>query len=111
MNCLQMRNLSLSKGMAAVVADIATDPDNGFVLEVGTGNPQNIYVVIEVDGKIKISRGSVYKFYQFPWAMDDRLTDSKWRQMIGVQQDEEGYYNQDVQIKQPEWTESYRYEW
>lgn len=96
---------------AAIVADIATDPDNGFVLEVGTGNPQNIYVVIEVDGKIKISRGSVYKFYQFPWAMDDRLTDSKWRQMIGVQQDEEGYYNQDVQIKQPEWTESYRYEW
>lgn len=67
---------------AAIIADIATDP-NGTVLEVGTGIPSTIYVVVQVNGKIKLASGSVYSFYQFEWPMDDRLTDSKWRQMMG----------------------------
>lgn len=98
---------------AAIVADIATDPDNGVVLEAATGNPSIIYVVVRVDGKIKIARGSVYSFYQFPWPMDDRLTDTKWRQMMGIQADEEGVYHYDSPVGRPEWTDSYRYryEW
>lgn len=95
---------------AAVVVDIATDP-NGAVLEAATGNPSDIYVLVKVDGKIKIARGAVYSFYQFVWPMDDRLTDSKWRQMIGAQVGDDGYYDRDPSIQQPEWTESYRYEW
>lgn len=95
---------------AAVVVDIATDP-NGAVLEAATGNPSDIYVLVKVDGKIKIARGAVYSFYQFVWPMDDRLTDSKWRQMIGAQAGDDGYYDRDQSIQQPEWTESYRYEW
>lgn len=97
---------------APVIADIATDP-NGSVLEVGTGKPAIIYVVVEVDGMIKIASGSVYSFYQFEWPMDDRLTDSEWRQMMGWQTDENGNYNYDKPVTKPEWTESYRYryEW
>lgn len=97
---------------AAVVVDIATDP-NGSVLEVATGNPSRIYVVVKVDGSLRIAVGSVYSFYQFPWPMGDRLTDSKWRVMMGFQANEEGYYNQDRTIDKPAWTESYRYhtEW
>lgn len=97
---------------AAVVVDIATDP-NGAVLEAATGNPSDIYVVVKVDGKIKIARGAVYSFYQFAWPMEDRLTDSKWRQMIGAQVGDDGYYDRDPSIQHPEWTESYRYvyEW
>lgn len=97
---------------AAVVADIATDP-NGQVLEVATGNPSTIMVVVNVEGSLRIARGSVYTFYQFPWPLSDRLTDSKWRQMMGLQADEEGNYNYDSRISQPEWTRSYRYvyEW
>lgn len=94
---------------AAVVADIATDPDKGLALEVGTGNPSNIFVVIQVDGKIKIAKGSVYSFYQFAWPMNDRLTDSKWRQMLGIQQNEEGNHERDASLKKPDWTASYRY--
>lgn len=94
---------------AAVVVDVATDP-NGAVLEMATGNPSDIYVLVKVDGKLKIARGSVYSFYQFVWPMDDRLTDSKWRQMIGAQAGDDGYYDMDQSIRQPEWTESYRYE-
>lgn len=95
---------------ASLVVDIATDP-NGQVLEAATGSPSQIYVVVKVDGKVKIARGSVYSFYQFPWPMDDRLTDSRWRQMLGVQPDAEGNYDRDQSITKPEWTESYRYKY
>ena len=97
---------------AALVVDIATDP-NGTVLQAATGDPSDIYVVVNVAGKIKIARGSVYSFYQFPWPMEDRLTDAKWRQLMGISPDEEGYYNYDNPFEQPDWTDSYRYhyEW
>lgn len=94
---------------AAVVTDIATDPDNGLTLEVATGNPSIIYVAIQVEGTVKIARGSVFSFYQFPWASNDRLTDTKWRQMMGIEMNEDGNYSQDRPIEKPDWTESYRY--
>ena len=93
---------------SALVVDIATDP-NGSVLEVATGNPSQIYVVVKVDGKLRIATGSVYSFYQFTWS--DRLTDTKWRIMMGFQVNEEGYYNQDAPIERPDWTGSYRYKY
>ena len=95
---------------AAVVVDVATDP-NGQVLEMATGNPSMIYVVVNVEGSLRIARGSVYAFYQFPWPLNDRLTDSKWRQMMGLQADENGNYNFDAPVEQPAWTASYRYEY
>lgn len=98
---------------AAIVVDIATNPDSGEVLEVATDNPSYIYVIVKVDGKLKIARGSVYSFYQFVWPMDDRLTDAKWRQMMGINPGEDGSYSTDSSIQKPSWTESYRlkYEW
>jgi len=95
---------------AAIVADVATDP-NGTILEMATGSPSTITVVVMVDGKIKLARGSVYSFYQFPWPMDDRLTDTKWRQMLGIQPDSDGNYSRDCSVEKPEWTESYRYKY
>ena len=97
---------------AAVVVDIATDP-NGRVLEAGTGSPSQVYVIVKVDGKLKIARGSAYSFYQFAWPLDDRLTDSKWHQMMGIKPNEDGNYERDQSIVKPKWTESYRYryEW
>ncbi|MCM1191919.1 MAG: DUF3160 domain-containing protein [Acetatifactor muris] len=94
---------------APIVADIATDP-NGQVLEAATGTISNIFVVVKVDGVLKVARGSVYSFYQFTWPAEDRLTDSKWRQMTGCQPDEDGNYIYENPVKQPEWTDSYRYE-
>lgn len=105
------QEISTPEYPAAIVADIATNPDAGTVLEVATGNPSEIYVAVKVDGKIKAARGSVYSFYQFPWQMDDRLTDTKWRQMMGYQQDEDGNYNFDNPVPKPDWTESYRYKY
>lgn len=95
---------------AAVVADIATDP-NGEVLEVGTGSPSLIRVIVRVDGKLKIAQGSAYSFYQFSWPMEERLTDEKWRQMLGIMPNEEGMYEPaDLSDMKPAWTMGYRVE-
>lgn len=100
--------VSVQEFPAAIVVDIATDP-NGTVLEAATGNPSSILVAVKVDGKIKIAKGSVYSFYQFTQPINDRLTDTQWRYMMGIQADEDGYYNFDTKIAQPDWTDSYRY--
>ena len=95
---------------AAIVADVATDP-NGTCLELGTGKINDIYVIVTVDGVKKIAFGGVYSFYQFDQPISDRLTDSKWRQMLGIELQDDGTYNYDKenQPKQEDWTDSYRY--
>jgi len=79
---------------AAVIADVATDPDPSgsgssqpIVLEVGVGRINEIYVVVPVvdnDGKpiLQVAKGGVFSYYEFPWPAADRLTDEKWRQML-----------------------------
>lgn len=95
---------------AAIVVDVATDP-NGTVLELGTGRPATIYVAVLIDGKIRICEGSVYSFYQFEQPIDDRLTDSKWRRMLGVEiADYQDPLKDMVKVEHPEWVMSYRYE-
>lgn len=95
---------------AAIVTDIATDP-NGSCLEVGTGNPSTIYVVVPIDGELHICVGAVYSFYQFEQPLSERLTDSEWRQIMGIAVKEDGTYNFDAPVDAPEWTRSYRYEY
>ena len=95
---------------AALVVDIATDP-NGKVLEVATGNPSIIYVIVEVDGRLRIAKGSAYNFYQFEQPISERMTDKEWRKAIGVEIDDYMNPDKDIKdIKKPEWTESYRTE-
>lgn len=71
----------LDENPAAIIADVATDP-NGSVLEVGTGKISEIYVVVPIDGKLRIAKGGVYSYYEFAWPLSDRLTDKKWREML-----------------------------
>lgn len=101
-------NITSGDFPAAIVTDIATDP-NGRCLEVGTGNPSTIYVVVPIDGELHICVGSVYSFYQFEQPLSDRMTDSEWRQMMGISVTDDGTYSYDTAIDQPEWTQSYRY--
>ncbi len=66
---------------AALVADVATDP-NGRVLEEATGHIFEIYAVIPVDGSLRVARGGVYSHYEFSWPLEDRLTDEKWHDLL-----------------------------
>ena len=101
-------SINVTNFPAALVADIATDP-NGSCLEVGTGNPSKTLVMVYFDGGYHICSGGMYSFYQFEWPLSDRLTDSEWRQMMGLEQKSDGSYSYDTEIDHPEWTESYRF--
>lgn len=72
---------AVGENPAALIADVATDP-NGQVLEEATGYVNNIYAVVPVAGSLRIAKGAVYSYYEFPWSSNDRLTDEKWKEML-----------------------------
>ena len=92
---------------SAIIVDVATDP-NGAVLEAGTGRPREMAVVVPVDGILRIATGSVYDYYEFEWPLSDRLTDTKWRRMVGAESGAGYLYEKDDSIVNPDWTTSYR---
>ena len=96
------RHFDSSEFPAAVITDIATDP-NGSVLEIGTGQCSKIYVVVPMDGSLRLASGAVYSFYQFAWPMSDRLTDSTWRKMQGLELTDDGTYNRDGSMGIVDW--------
>ena len=91
---------------ASLVTDLATDP-NGTVLQAANGRPAQIYVIVPVDGTLRIASGVVYNFYQFRQPLSARLTDSEWRQMIGEWMSPDGRFHQDETPEKPGWTQSY----
>ncbi len=72
----------LEKNPAALVADIASDP-NGFALEEGTGYISEIYALVPVDGKLRVAKGGTYSYYELSSPLAERLTDEKWRELLG----------------------------
>jgi hypothetical protein len=87
---------------AAVIADVATDPAPQLVLEEAVGRINPIYVVVPmVDSQgqpyLQVAKGGVFSYYEFPWPLNDRLTDEKWRQMLDEGQAPEP----------PAWTDSF----
>jgi hypothetical protein len=64
----------------AVVADVHTS--EASVLEEGVGPAFEIYVVVEIDGYLKLLRGAVFSYYEFTWPAADRLTDEAWQKML-----------------------------
>lgn len=65
----------------ALVADVATDAVEGRVLEVGTGTPQRITVVVkDAYGGTRLTLGYVYSWYEFP--SKRRWTDGEWQKVI-----------------------------
>jgi len=75
-------NLKTYEYPAALVTDVATGDDK--VLELGTGKVSTIYVVVPVDGQLRVCTGPVYSFYQFAQPAANRMTDSEWRGLMGV---------------------------
>ena len=88
---------------AAVIADVATNPaPPPQVLEEGVGRVNPIFVVVPIfddDGStyLQVAEGGVFSYYEFPWPIDDRLTDEKWRGML----------DDGTAPPSPEWTSSF----
>jgi len=66
----------------AVIADVHTDPNTAQVLEEGVGYPSSIFVVVPVDGELRIAQGAMFSYYEFTWPMSNRLTDGEWQDML-----------------------------
>jgi len=67
----------------AIIADVFTEPNSGQVLEVGVGNPYLIYVVVQDHrGKLYLTRGVTFSYYEFKQPMSNRLTDEEWQEML-----------------------------
>lgn len=92
-----------------LVVDVATDP-NGRVLELATGDVSTVFVIVPVDGTLRIAKGSVFNFYQFEQPLDSRMTDHEWRIRLGIDADDNGEFHwEQVDIPdKPAWTDSYR---
>jgi hypothetical protein len=88
---------SVDEHDAALVADVATDPNSGSVLEEAVGRINQIFVVAEVDGQLSLTQGGVLSYYEFSWPMSDRLTDEAWRELLDSGQSPPC----------PEWTSSF----
>ena len=70
----------------SLVADVYTsnasnNPAKG-VLEAGVGFVDDIYVVVEINGLLHLTRGAVFSYREFPSELDQRLTDEEWQQQL-----------------------------
>jgi hypothetical protein len=77
----------------AVVADVHTNP--GLYLEEGVGTASEIFVVVPIGGKLYLTRGAVFDYYEF--TSGTRLTDEEWQKML----------NTKTAPKRPDWTNSF----
>ena len=73
----------------AVVADVFTAAgenvaiDDKCVLYEGVGPAYEIYVVVEIDGSLYLTRGSVFSYREFTRLMSDpRMTDEEWQEEL-----------------------------
>jgi len=64
----------------ALVADVHTSKPN--VLEEAVGHAAEIWVVAPVNGKLVLTRGAIFVYYEFEHPATDRLTDEAWQQRL-----------------------------
>ena len=89
--------ISQSDDNMAVVADVHTDFTKSECLEEAVGQANHIYVVVPIGGKLYLTRGSIFSYYEFAHPMADRLTDEAWQSMLGTEK----------QLEPPSWTSSF----
>ena len=71
----------------ALVADVYTanadnNPEKSILFEA-VGNADDIYVVVEIDGYLYLTRGAVFSYREFIQPIDEqRLTDEEWQQQL-----------------------------
>ena len=91
----------------SLVADVATG--DGVCLEEAIGGGSVIYVVFPIDGELRIGKGCSFTYYQFVHPSSDRLTDSQWRVMKGLEMDENYEMNDTSGVEQPDWVNGFTY--
>ncbi|AFM06108.1 Protein of unknown function (DUF3160) [Bernardetia litoralis DSM 6794] len=69
----------------AVVADIYTnnvDKEKKGILHVGVGKVNDIFVIVEIDGYLYLTRGGTFGYHEFVKDLDTRLNDEEWQKIL-----------------------------
>jgi len=64
----------------ALVADVHTSVGN--VLEEAVGNAAEMWVVVPIQGKLRLTRGAIFTYYEFQHPASDRMTDEAWQELL-----------------------------
>ena len=84
----------------ALVADVYTanaenNPDKSILIEA-VGDADEVYVVVEIEGYLYLTRGAVFSYREFTQPIDQpRLTDEEWQKQL----------KQNPRKGQPQWME------
>ncbi|MDR2694468.1 MAG: DUF3160 domain-containing protein, partial [Chitinispirillales bacterium] len=82
---LRWSSVTGSDRSIAVVADVYTrnrqgDPKNG-ILHAATGRANEIYVIVEINGYLYLTRGATFSYYEFVNPLGTRLNDEEWQKI------------------------------
>lgn len=64
----------------AIVTDVYTYNDK--CLQEGVGMGDEIYVIVEINGLLYLTRGAVFSHYEFTQNTSERLTDEAWQKLL-----------------------------
>lgn len=78
---------AVDENPSMLIADVAGNTSEA--LEEATGYIYNIYVLVPVEGQLRVAKGGVYSQYEFAVSSDKRMTDEEWRTMLSNNQQPE----------------------
>lgn len=67
---------------AALVADVHTDVPGAQILYEANGKPDSVFVAVKDANGARLTRGLVYRYYEFTGPLAKRLTDKDWRAAV-----------------------------
>ncbi|NPD90653.1 MAG: DUF3160 domain-containing protein [Asgard group archaeon] len=77
----QLFDMKVTKERSTIIADVATA--NFQVLEVAVGNPCRLYVVVQDHrGRLKLTFGAAYSYYEFIQPISNILNDVTWQTLL-----------------------------
>jgi hypothetical protein len=77
---LQPRDWGEELDDMAVVADVHTHMND--CLEEAVGRPLDLYVIVDIAGDLRVTRGAAFSYYEFIQPIAQRLTDSQWKELL-----------------------------
>ncbi len=86
----------------AVITDVYTYNDQ--CLQEGVGMADEIYVVVEINGLLYLTRGAVFSQYEFTGPSSNRLTDEEWQEDLfkNNKEQKQAIWMNDIRITVPE---------
>jgi len=84
-------NVSGPDKAVSVVADVYTRNVPGCekngILHEAVGNVNEIYVVVEIEGYLYLTKGATFSYFEFVRPLGERLTDEQWQKMLEEKKD------------------------